>query len=107
MKPPHGNHLSNKKLHHLYYFWDTQNKEIFKYGISAGIINAHGFSLRMREQLEIFNLAAEADRYTVKILIKNIAGRKKAEEIEKKHIVDYEKKFGKKPRGNRKKIKHK
>lgn len=105
MQPVHGNNLKNKKLHHLYQIWDSQKKEVFKYGISADPIDKNGLSFRIAEQLELYNLAADANRYTAKILLENIPGRKIAEQIEVEHILAFEKKHGRKPRANRKKIK--
>ncbi len=102
---PHGNSFLNKEPHHLYEIWDTINEEVFKYGISDDPLGKDGYSNRIREQLEIYNLAADANRYNAKVLKTNIPGRKAAEKVEVEFILAYENKFGKKPRGNRKKIK--
>ncbi len=103
----HGNSFQNFELHHLYEIIDTVKGEVFKYGISAEPFGADGLSDRVREQLELSNLAADSDRYIARIILKNIKGRFVAESMETQHILDYETEHGKKPRGNRKKIKRK
>jgi hypothetical protein len=102
---PHGNSLQNDELHHLYEIFDTVKGEVFKYGISAEPFGADGLSDRVREQLELCNLAADENRYTANILLRNIKGRKEAENLETRHILDFAEKHGRKPRGNRKAIK--
>lgn len=104
---PHGNSLQNAELHHLYEIFDTVRGAVFKYGISAEPFGNDGLSDRVREQLELCNLAADENRYVANILLRNIEGRFAAENIETQHILDYEAKHGKKPRGNRKSIKRK
>jgi len=63
----HNNSHKNDADHHLYEFYDQQEKETFKYGISCEPIGEDGLSKRMRRQLEIFNLAAGWVRYIVHI----------------------------------------
>jgi hypothetical protein len=101
MKKVHGNSLRNDKPHHLYEIRDKEKGEVFKYGISSGPIDEEGQSLRMRIQVEILNLGANWLRYFARILIRGIAGRKKAKEIENQHIQAFQDKNGRKPRGNR------
>lgn len=97
----HGNSLGNKKPHHLYEIWDKEEGDVFKYGISQDPIDEDGLSNRIRIQLDILNLAANWIRYFARILIRNIPGRKKARELERKYIEDYKENHGRKPRGNR------
>ena len=93
--------MKNQKSHHLYEIRDKEYGDVFKYGISHDPIEEDGLSKRIRTQLDLMNLAADWIRYFAQILIRNIPGRKKAREIERKHINDYQGKYGKKPRGNR------
>ncbi len=100
MKKPHGNSLENSKLHHLYEIEDTQEEDIFKYGISADPIEADGLSKRLRRQINFMNLVAGFVRFIGKILIRDIAGRQKAVDLEDEHIDTYFEKHGRNPRGN-------
>ena len=100
-KKPHGNSLKNNNPHHLYEIRDKEDGNVFKYGISHDPIDKDGLSKRIRIQLDILNLGADWIRYFARILIKNILGRKKAKKIEREYIDDYEKRYGRKPRGNR------
>ncbi|MEL7220810.1 MAG: hypothetical protein AAGJ93_05785 [Bacteroidota bacterium] len=102
-KPVHRNSHQNQEPHHLYEFFDQQENEVFKYGISSDPIEEDGLSRRMRRQQDIFNLAAGWFRYLVKILIKNIPGRKAAEILEDEHLDAFEKENSRLPRGNRRK----
>lgn len=97
---PHGNSHQNKKPHHLYEIYDEYENEVFKYGISADEIDADDTSDRLRKQLKLFNLVANALRFIGKILIRNIPGREAAEQIEDEYVQEHEKKYGKRPRGN-------
>lgn len=99
----HNNSHSNEEDHHLYEFYDQQDKETFKYGISCDPIGEDGLSRRMRRQLDIFNLAAGWVRYIVHILMTGIPGRKAAEQIEDEHFNAFEEKYGRLPRGNKRK----
>ncbi len=96
----HRNNLKNKAPHHLYEIIDKQEEEVFKYGISSDPIDSDGLSRRIRRQLRIFNLAAGWLRYFSRILLKDIPGRLKAEEIEDDHIERFKEKHGRLPRGN-------
>ncbi|MCB0564871.1 MAG: hypothetical protein KDD01_10895 [Phaeodactylibacter sp.] len=100
-KKPHGNSLKNNNPHHLYEIRDKEDGNVFKYGISHDPIDKDGLSKRIRIQFDILNLGADWIRYFARILIKNILGRKKAKKIEREYIDDYEKRYGRKPRGNR------
>lgn len=99
----HRNSLKNASEQHLYKFFDLQEQETFKFGISSGPIQADGLSRRMRRQLEVFNLAAGWDRYSAQILVTGIMGRKVAEELEDQYITQFEEQFGRLPRGNKRK----
>lgn len=98
----HGNRLDNPKPHHLYEIVDSLEDDVFKYGISAKPIGKDGYSSRMREQVTLGNLFVGWARFFARILLRNIPGRERAEEIETEHIDAYEAKHGRKPRGNRK-----
>lgn len=99
----HGNEKRNPKPHHLYEIRDIADDSVFKYGISAEPIEKDGYSRRMRKQVKLGNLFVGWMRFFAKILIDNIPGRKRAEELEDEHIEMYREKTGKMPRGNLKK----
>lgn len=103
MKKDHGNSHKNMNPHHLYAFDDKKNDDIFKYGISDDPIEEDGLSERMRKQLTLYNLIAGFTRFVGRIIMTGISGRKKAEQIENRHINDYFQKHGRYPIGNRKK----
>lgn len=106
MKPSiHRNSHENDAPHHLYEFYDRQEDEIFKYGISSDPIDSDGLSRRIRRQLDIFNLAAGFFRYIARILVSGIPGRKAAEALEDRYISDFEATHGRLPRGNKRKNK--
>jgi URI fold toxin 2 len=79
---------------------DLQEDEVFKYGISADPIDEDGLSDRLRNQVNLFNLVANAIRFVGKILISNIPGRMKADQIEQEHIDKFIEKHERRPRGN-------
>lgn len=94
----HGNSFDNDNPHHLYEIRDNKFKDLFKYGISDEPIDEDGLLSRVRKQVNFLNLAVGWIRFAGKILIKNIPGRRKAKEVEKKHINKYIEKHGKRPR---------
>jgi len=96
----HGNSLKNQDLHHLYQINDDEEKDIFKYGISSDELLADGSSSRANKQVKLYNLVANKQKFSAEVLLKDIEGREKALEIEQNHISEYEKKNGRKPRGN-------
>lgn len=98
----HRNSHDNNLEHHLYAVLDSEDDDTVKFGISSDSIGKDGLSARLRRQLTLFNAIVGWARFYGKILIKNIQGRKKAEEIENEYIGAYEKKHGRKPRANRK-----
>ncbi len=99
----HRNSLENSEPHHLYKIFDKEEEEVFKYGISSDPVNEDGLSRRIRRQLKILNLAAGWLRYFARIILENIDGRLRAEELEDEYIETFEKEKGRKPRGNRRK----
>ena len=101
MKKPHGNSNENDNDHHLYEIWDSEEKKVYKYGISDDPIDDDGLSKRLRTQLALFNNLVNWVRFIGRILIQKIPGRRKAKEIETKHIKGHEEKYGERPRGNR------
>jgi hypothetical protein len=74
----HGNLKKNPKLHHLYLVHDTEENDIFKYGISDKPVGDDGYSKRMREQVDYLNRAVGWARYFAIILILDIPGRARA-----------------------------
>lgn len=100
---PHGNSHKNENLHHLYEIWDTQEEEVYKYGISDDPIEDDGLSARLCYYFSLFNLVANFFRFIGKIILTNIDGRKNAERIENEYINDHQVTYGHRPRGNPKK----
>lgn len=97
----HGNSKRNPKPHHLYEIIDSEDDEIVKYGISAETIEEDGYSSRMREQVNFVNLFVGWARFFARVVLRDIPGRERAEEIEQEYIEAYRKKYGRKPRGNK------
>ncbi len=100
---PHGNSKKNIQPHHLYEILDTEQDDVFKYGISGDPLESDGLSPRIREQLDLFNLVAGAVRFVANIILRNIPGRKRALEVEDEYIEAYFSKNGRYPPGNRNK----
>lgn len=96
----HGNSNQNNKEHHLYGVYDSEENDVFKYGISDKKIEEDGYSSRMREQVDYLNRAVGWLRFFAKVLIQAINGKEKAREIEDDHVDDYREKHGRNPRGN-------
>ena len=59
----HGNSNLNKKKHHLYEIRDSVDDDVFKYGISDGLIDENGLSKRMRLQINFLNLGVNWKRF--------------------------------------------
>ncbi len=97
---PHGNSKKSRKPHHLYEIWDSEDNDVYKYGISGDPLNADGSSPRANEQVNLFNKVVKMVRFFARILLVGISGREKASELEDQYIEEYQKKHGKKPRGN-------
>ena len=86
--------------HHLYEVFDSEEKDIFKYGISCDELQSDGSSPRANRQVDFLNRAVGWLRYFARILLTAIPGRKRAEEIESKYIEEYKNVHGRNPRGN-------
>ncbi|MEL6720658.1 MAG: hypothetical protein AAFP82_18280 [Bacteroidota bacterium] len=99
-KDKHSNRLDNPNLHHLYFIYDFEEKEIYKFGISDKPVNTNNSSARLEEQIKLYNQVTGSPRFSGKILIKSIQGRRKARIKEDDLILKYEEKHGKRPRGN-------
>jgi hypothetical protein len=63
-------------------------------------LNADGSSKRAKQQVKLFNKVVGWARFVATVLIRNIPGRKAAEEIEKEYIRKYMDEHGRPPRGN-------
>ena len=98
----HGNSRKNNREHHLYSIQDSEENDIFKYGISSQPIGEDDYSTRMREQVNYLNSAVGWLRYFANIVIRGIIGRAKARKMEDEYIDAYIKEHGRRPRGNRK-----
>ncbi len=96
----HNNSNDNDNPHHLYEVWDEQEEEVFKYGISSELIEGDGLSKRIREQVQLLNLAAGWLRYIARIILTGILNRLLAKTIEDEHMDAFEEKRGRLPRGN-------
>ena len=86
----------------MYQIKDRVDDDILKYGISADPIDEDGQSERLRSQLRLYNTIVGWIRFFGEILITNIQGRKRAEEVENEYIEVYKKENRRKPRANRK-----
>lgn len=96
----HKNSNQNMEPHHLYEIVDKVDEDTFKYGISCEPVGADGMSGRMRKQINYLNRIYEWVRFFGRILIADIPGKRNARRIEREHIEAYEKKHGRKPKGN-------
>lgn len=96
----HGNSHENPDDHHLYEIYDTQENDVFKYGISADPLLDDGSSPRANKQIKFLNRAVGWFRYIGKILVIGISGRRRAEEIEDEYLENYKEKNDRYPRGN-------
>lgn len=98
----HRNSNENDEPHHLYEIWDEQEKEVYKYGISSDPIEADGQSKRVREQVQDMNLIVGWLRYWAHVIQTFIINRVIAKQIEYEYMDAFEEKYGRLPRGNRK-----
>ncbi len=96
----HKNSYQNEELHHLYEIVDRLDESVFKYGISCMSIDEDNMSSRMREQTNLLNLVDQWNRFYARILVENIKGKKEARKLETQYIIEYQRIFGDKPRGN-------
>ncbi len=98
----HGNSKANSNLHHLYEIFKRSDRDTFKYGISDDPIEEEdGLSARARDQVEEMNLAAEYNKFSAEILLKDIPGREAALKIERDYIDAYYESHGRNPLGNK------
>lgn len=97
----HGNSNLNEKPHHLYEIRDSEDDDVFKYGISHDPIDEDGYSNRMRVQVDFLNLGVKWLRFFGRIILRGIPGRVAAKRIERQFIKKYREKNGENPRGNR------
>ncbi len=84
----------------MYEIRDKKEGDVYKYGISDKPIEEDGLSSRVRDQVYLMNLAENWLRYLGRILIKGIANRMLAKQIENDHIDAYTQAAGRRPRGN-------
>ncbi|MEZ4959186.1 MAG: hypothetical protein R2830_05160 [Saprospiraceae bacterium] len=94
----HGNSNQNDESHHLYEIWDDQEQEIFEYGISSEPIEDDGLSKRVKEQVQILNLAAGWLRYLARIILKHLPNRILAKEKEDEYMDAFEAQYSRLPR---------
>lgn len=99
-KKPHSNLLDNPNLHHLYFIYDYELREVYKFGISDKPINTQNSSSRIDRQVKLFDKVAGSKRFSGRILIRSIQGRLKARQLEDAIILKFERKHGRVPRGN-------
>ena len=97
----HGNSNTNNRLHHLYEIRDSEDDEVFKYGISHDEIDPDGYSNRMRTQVDFLNLGVKYNRFFARVLRVEIEGRVEAKRIEHEYIQLFKQEKGTRPRGNK------
>ena len=81
-------------------FYDHELHRIHKFGISERPIFEDGTSQRMREQYRLMLQLVNADRITMRNIHREIAGRRRAIELEGDFVEAYVKKYGEEPIGN-------
>lgn len=96
----HANSHQNQELHHLYEIYDIEEQDTYKYGICGEPLNSDGTSPRANRQLREFNRLVGYVRFIARIILTDIPGRKRAEEVEDEMIEKYEAEHGRRPRGN-------
>jgi len=87
------------KNFHVYKIEDEKLKDIYKFGVGS-VINKKGKSVRAETQVREFNRVANEERFSSKILHKDLGNLKIAKTTENAFISVYEKIHGRKPRGN-------
>jgi len=90
----HGNSKQNNKEHHLYGVYDSEENDVFKYGISDKKIEEDGYSSRMREQVDYLNRAVGWLRFFQKFLFKLLVEKKKHEKSKMTMSMIIEKNMG-------------
>ncbi len=99
-KAPHGNSLKSGKRQHVYKIDDVVEFDIFKYGVSGGVLNKNGSSRRANSQANKLNRPLTVKRFAPQVLFKNIPNRIAALAVEKSLVCAYNKSRGRNPRGN-------
>jgi hypothetical protein len=98
----HGNSKDNPNPHHLYNIFKRIDRDTFKFGISDDPIDLEdGLSVRVREQIDEWNMAAEYSKFDGETLLTDIPGRSAALDIERSYIDAYYEKNGRNPIGNK------
>ena len=97
----HGNSNKSNKPNHLYEIRDSEDDDIFKYGISHYPIGEDGYSSRMRTQVDFLNAGVKWLRFFARILLLDLPGKKEAKRVEREHIKKYRDQYGRNPRGNK------
>ncbi|MCY7329171.1 MAG: hypothetical protein LH618_11515 [Saprospiraceae bacterium] len=97
----HGNSNKNSKPHHLYEIRDSEDDEIFKYGISHYPIGEDGYSNRMRIQVDFLNLGVKWLRFFARILLLDIPGKRKQNALNVRILENIGSSMVKNPRGNK------
>ncbi len=87
----HGNNKSSTNSQHGYEIKDKKTGDVHKYGISGEKLNKNGTSRRANTQVNKLNKAAGADRYSARVVKKNMAGRGKGLNWEKGKVKGYKK----------------
>ena len=99
-KKLHSNSLDNPNVHHLYCIYDFEKREIYKFGISDKPIINDRSSVRLMEQITLYNKVTGSKRFSGRILIRSIKGRRFARQAEDNIILKFKHKYGRFPRGN-------
>ena len=84
----HANSHDNDTRHHLYEIFDVKRDNIYKQGICGKPLNADGSSPRANEQVILFNRVVGMVRFFARIILVDIDGRKRAEDIETEYLPD-------------------
>lgn len=99
-KKVHGNSHKSERDNHLYVFYDHRKRRIHKFGISSDPIDSEDTSGIMRDQMSLIHTVVAIGRFTMRIFMRLIPGRKKALEIEDDLVEKFVDKHGELPPGN-------
>ena len=99
-KKQHSNLLQNPNTHHLYFIYDFENREIYKFGISDKPVNRKYSSERLSGQVVLYNRVVGWKRFSGRILVYPIRGRLQARQLEDSAILKFKEKHKRFPRGN-------
>ncbi len=97
---PHANSHQNQAPHHLYEIRDRERGGVYKYGICGELLLPDGSSRRANRQVREFNRLVGSARFYAQILLFDIPGRLRAEEMEEEKILEYQQLHGERPPGN-------